>query len=187
MTEAGFAQIDVTPDSASPAMIKNLKKGFAMEDIIRTAELIREFGLPSMWFFLFGGPGENNDTFRETLSFIDAHISRDDLVYMSSGLRIYPGTPLHQTALDEGIISKAKSLLNPPLYYHSPGARPNELSGWIREACSTRMNCLPSSETTPPQEMLKEAVELRSARGLDEPMFRTLLRLRREWKACGKL
>jgi radical SAM superfamily enzyme YgiQ (UPF0313 family) len=187
MTEAGFAQIDVTPDSASPSVIRNLCKGFTMDDICRTANLIREFDIPSMWFFLFGGPGENRKTFNETLSFIDHYINPDDLVYMSGGLRIYPGTPLYTTALDEGIISASDNLLDPSVFYFSKDAPQEQLREWTLDACKLRLNCLPSAETTPPAEMLREAVLMRNASGLTEPMFRTLMRIRREWKANGKL
>ncbi|MCX6285730.1 MAG: radical SAM protein [Bacteroidetes bacterium] len=187
MTEAGFAQIDVTPDSASVTVIKNLLKGFTIDDIRRTAMLIREFNFPSMWFFLFGGPGENRGTFNETLNFIDNFINPNDLVYMSGGLRIYPGTPLFDVALKEGFISDSDNLFKPSVFYFSKESPQAVLRDWITEACRDRLNCLPSYETNAPAEMLREAVSTRSNQGLTEPMFRTLLRLRREWKISGKL
>jgi len=187
MKEAGFAQIDVTPDSASPRVIRNLRKGFTMEDIRRTAGFIREFDIPSMWFFLFGGPGESSETFHETLSFIDDFISRDDLVYLSGGLRVYPATPLYNIALKEGRITTAERLLHPPFFYFSEESPQAKLKSWIDDACRERINCLPGSTTNPPEEMMREAVAQRLARGLTEPMFRTLLRLRKEWKEEGRI
>ena len=187
MIEAGFVQIDVTPDSTSPAMIKNLRKGFSIEDIRRTADLINKFNLPSMWFFLFGGPGECRKTFNETIDFIDGYINPADLVYMSAGLRIYPGTPLYKTALKEGIISATDNLLNPSVFYFSKAAPRLELKEWILDACKDRLHCLPAYETTPPAEMMREAVAVRKAQNLAEPMFRTLLRIRKGWKSKGKL
>ncbi|MEI6883208.1 MAG: radical SAM protein [Bacteroidota bacterium] len=187
MLDAGFAQIDVTPDSASASVVRNLRKGFTMEDIRRTASLISEFNLPSMWFFLFGGPGENRETFNETLSFIDDYINPEDLVYMSTGLRIYPGTHLYNIALREGYFKASDNLLQPSLFYFSKKSPRVLLSEWIREASLSRFNCLPASETNPPQEMLNDAVRIRTAQGLTEPMFRTLLRIRRDWKRAGRL
>jgi len=187
MIDAGFAQIDVTPDSASPPIIKNLRKGFSIEDIRRTANLIREFDLPSMWFFLFGGPGETRDTFNETVDFIDEFIKPDDLVYMSGGMRVYPGTPLYNLAMTEGYFKEGDNILQPSLFYYSKQSPRAELNRWIREVCEMRLNCLPGSDTTPPAEMLKEAVAIRASRQLSEPMFRTLLRIRREWKEQGRI
>ena len=187
MIEAGFTQIDITPDSASLSMIKNLRKGFTFDDIRRTANLIKEFNLPSFWFFLFGAPGENRETFLETVSFIDDYINKDDLVNLSGGLRIYPGTPLYDIAIREGYIAATDNLLHPSVFYFSKNTPQDKLSKWIEDTCKDRLNCLPSNETTPPAEMLREAVIIRSEQGITEPMFRTLLRIRREWKASGRL
>jgi len=187
MIRAGFAQIDVTPDSASPLVIRNLRKGFTMEDIRRTAMLIKEFDLPSMWFFLFGGPGENKITFTETLNFIDEYINPNDLVYMSGGIRIYPGTYLHKIAVKEGYFPASLNLLQPSVFYFSRESPQASLREWIIEASSSRSHCIPGFETTPPPEILQEALKLRNMEGLTEPMFRTLLRIRRKWKELGRL
>jgi radical SAM superfamily enzyme YgiQ (UPF0313 family) len=179
MQEAGFVQIDATPDSASPTVLKKIGKGFHLKDIIRTAEMIRETGMPTMWFFLFGGPGETAETVQETFSFIDGYISPDDMVFMSPGLRIYPGTPLYRIALKEGVIRKEASLLWPPVYYFSPDAPRAMLDKMLREATLSRPNCILGAEATPPKEMLEEAVRYRAETGVNEPMFRTLLRIRK--------
>jgi len=187
MVRAGFAQIDVTPDSASEIMIKNLRKGFGIDDIHRTADLIREFNLPAMWFFLFGGPGETEQTFRESIDFIDQYVNPEDLVYLSAGLRIYPGTPLHKTAVEEGLLKPGEPIFYPSAFYFSDKLGKEGLDRLIQEASKTRINCLPSNQTTPSPEMIQEAVKLRQIHHLTEPMFRTLLRIRKKWIASGKL
>jgi radical SAM superfamily enzyme YgiQ (UPF0313 family) len=183
MKEAGFTQIDATPDSASPVVISNLKKGFSLEQIRRMALLIREFDLPTMWFFLFGGPGETEETFRETIAFIDEYISPEDLVYLSAGMRIYPGTPLHRIALGEGIITREDPLFRPSPFYFSPLIGRKRLRELVLEVSASRLNCIPADMTGAPPEMVKEAIEVRTREGLNEPMFRTMLRLRRKWAA----
>ncbi len=187
MIDAGFTQIDATPDSASPKVMKNLGKGFNLEETRRMADLIREFNLPTMWFFLFGGPGEDEVTFAETLDFIDQFVNPDDLVYMTAGLRIYPQTPLYNIALKEGKITAAQSILNPPAYYFPDRLPKEKLDSLIEIAARTRPNCLPANSTTPPEEMRKEAFILRQQENLTEPMFRTLLRIRKRWIAEGRL
>ena len=142
------------------------------------ALLIKKFDLPTMWFFLFGGPGETRDTFRETLDFIDKYINTDDLVYMNAGLRVYPGTPLYLTVLKEGLIKPDQPILQPPLFYYSEKCGREEINHLIKEAARTRSNCLPSSETTPSPELIKEAIAFRAEKGLTEPIFRTLLKIR---------
>jgi radical SAM superfamily enzyme YgiQ (UPF0313 family) len=180
MIEAGFVQIDATPDSASPSVLKLLDKGFDLPEIEKMARLIKKYDLPTMWFFLFSGPGETSDTFRETLDFIDNFVSPDDLVYMNAGLRVYPNTPLYSIALKEGLIKPGHSILQPSVYYFSEKCGREEINRLINESAGTRYNCLPSNETTPSPEMIKQAIALRTEKRLIEPMFRTLLRIRKK-------
>lgn len=187
MVGAGFAQIDATPDSASPTMLKNLAKGFHLEEIQKMAELIRKFDLPTMWFFLFGGPGESEKTFQESFDFIKTSINPDDLVYMTAGLRVYPNTPLYNIAMKEGRISEGASVLNPSVYYFSDALGKAKLNQMITQTASEHPNCIPALETTPPPELLREAIEYRRLREIEEPMFRTMLRIRRRWWEEGKI
>jgi pyruvate-formate lyase-activating enzyme len=179
MQKAGFAQIDCTPDSASPEMLRRLAKGFDRESLERTATLISQAKVPTMWFFLFGGPGETEGTFRESLDFIDRFVAPEDMVLMAAGLRIYRGTGLHRQALKDGLVVPGQSLLE-PLFYVSPLLGRQGCIELVEGACATRPHCVPLWEATPSPAMVRHALELRKRQGLDEPMFRTLLHLRRD-------
>ena len=178
MREAGFVQMDCTPDSASPSMLDRLRKNFSLADLERAARCIRDAQLPTMWFFLFGGPGENEQTVRETFAFVDRCIEPLDMVHMTAGLRIYPGTGLHRVALQEGIVDASDDLLR-PRFYVSPQLGKDRLRELLADAAARRPNCVPADESSPPPEMLREAALWREKEGLTEPMFRTLLRVRR--------
>jgi len=187
MIKAGFVQIDATPDTASPSLLLNLRKGFELHEIRQMANNIRKFNLPTMWFFLFGGPGENYNTFMETSDFINQYINPEDLVYMAAGLRIYPKTPLEKIALKEHLIKPGQSLMYPPLFYFSKEIPKDRLEQLIDEISSEQVNCVYSSDTRPSKEMLMETNKIRKEQNLNEPVFRTLLRVRREWKVKGLL
>jgi radical SAM superfamily enzyme YgiQ (UPF0313 family) len=187
MLEAGFVQIDATPDSASPRMLESLGKGFTLDEIRKMATLINKFNMPTMWFFLFGGPGEDEQTFAETLDFIDDFVNPADLVYMNAGMRIYPNTPLFGIAMKEGRLSEAQSVFLPPVYYYSDKLPKDRLDMLIRDAAATRHNCIHALETAPGPDMVAQAHEMRKLHQLDEPMFRTLLRIRKHWMNSGKL
>jgi len=187
MVQAGFRQIDATPDSASPAVLRKIGKGFGLPAIQRMARLIRQFDLPTMWFFLFGGPGENESTFLETLSFIDTFINPLDLVFMSSGMRIYPNTPLHRIALREGSVHPGESLLYPPRFYAPRGISFERLDSLIVSATQERFNCVPAWQTSPSADMIAKAIEMRKNGYGDEPMFRTLLRVRKARMQADKM
>jgi len=178
MLDAGFAQIDSTPDTASPSMLVNFQKNFTLAELENTAAIIREYNMPTMWFFIFGGPGETEKTIGETFDFIDAWVDPLDMVHMTLGLRVYPHTPLYQIALDEGVIRGDDDLVS-PVFYISKHLSRDQLVSLVTGASRTRPNCIPVTESTPPPEMMREAIETRERDNLEEPMFRTLLRIRR--------
>ena len=187
MLRAGFVQIDATPDSASPGVLEKLAKGFRLDEIVKMAGLIRKFNIPTMWFFLFGGPGESEETVMETFDFIKHHISSEDLVYLNSGIRIYPDTPLYRVAVREGKILAGQSVFSPPVYYEPDHISRERIDLHISDLARETHNCIPSSESSPPPEMLAEAMKIRKELNLTEPMFRTLLRIRAEWRKVGKM
>jgi radical SAM superfamily enzyme YgiQ (UPF0313 family) len=180
MKGAGFRQIDCTPDTASPKMLKTLKKNFTLEQLHSCADLIRRHDMPTMWFFMFGGPGETRETVMETFSFIDQHISEKDMVFTGEGVRIYPQTEMYDIALKQGFIKADDNLLE-PVYYVSPDIGKENLSSLLRREIAKRPNVVHSLDSAPKPEMLAEAMAVRKAQGLDEPMFRTLLRLKSKY------
>ena len=121
MKRAGFCSLVITPDSASETMLKNLRKGFGVAEVRRATELAHETGLQCTWFFLLGGPGENENTVEETVSFVETHLNTPQfLTIFLTGLRLLPGTPLTQQAIAEGYISADHDLCEPTFYF-SPG------------------------------------------------------------------
>ncbi len=179
MLEAGFSQIDCTPDSGSASMLKRLGKNFSLEKLQETAIFLKHYNIPTMWFFTFGGPGETEETIQETFDFIDKFIAKEDMVHMTTGLRIYPNTHLHKIATKEKVVTKDDNLLRPKFYVSSNFSN-DQLNSKLKEAARSRPNCIPSSESTPSKEMMAEAIEKRAKENLSEPMFRTLMRIRNQ-------
>jgi radical SAM superfamily enzyme YgiQ (UPF0313 family) len=180
MKQAGFSQIDCTPDTASPAILKTMRKNFTLSMLRRCAGLIRTFEMPSMWFFMFGGPGETPDTVLETFTFIDDFISPQDLVYIGEGIRILPNTGLYDIALKENFVTKNGPMLD-PVFYVSPTIGRENLSRLLSQEIVKRKNVVHAHDCAPSPAMLQEAMALRAAQGLQEPMFRTLLRLKNKY------
>lgn len=180
MRKAGFSQIDCTPDSASDKMLKSLRKGFTRKKLEKVVRILKEAEMPTMWFFVLGGPGETDETLDETFDFIHRFIDERDLVYLTEGLRIYPKTALAETAIQEGLVKKDESLLT-PRFYVSDILGQEKLTARVKEFTSKHHNCLRSVESTPSKEMIQKAIEIRIRENLiEEPMFRTLLRVRKE-------
>ncbi len=123
MKRAGFKSVMCTPESASEVTLKTLRKGFQKHSVIRAAQALREGGLPTYWFFMFGAPGETIDTVRETLAFCEEHIAATDMVLFSTGIRVYSGTPLERQCKDMGWFAE-----DDPLFLPSCSCRPSSIS-----------------------------------------------------------
>jgi anaerobic magnesium-protoporphyrin IX monomethyl ester cyclase len=119
MKIAGFRSLGITAESASDAVLERLEKGFNAAKVREVAERVEKHGIRTLWIFLVGGPGENPRTLEETLSFAEWRLERADAVYLTVGLRIYPGTTLHRTAIGEGVVPADSTLLDPAFYFSS--------------------------------------------------------------------
>lgn len=119
MRQAGFRSVVCSPDSASDEMLIRYRRGFTSQHIEQTAVWAREAGISVLWAFLFGGPGETEQTVKETLAFIERVFTPGDRILCTVGLRIYPDTELAVLAQQEGIVT-ADTDLSEPVFYFSP-------------------------------------------------------------------
>lgn len=120
MIAAGCDAVEFGSESGSATMLKNLGKSFSVDDLRNSSRLCRDEGADFAHYILFGGPGESEATIDETFALMDE--LEPTAVIAMTGIRIFPGTPLHQSALAEGIITPETSLLE-PLFYISPPIR----------------------------------------------------------------
>src|SRR5437773_3419288 len=117
MTLAGFRTLGITAESASDPVLEKLEKGFNAAKVREVAERVESHGIKTLWIFLVGGPGETRHTLEETLHFARWRLIRGDAVYLTVGLRVYPGTTLHRVAIAEGKVAADDSLLAPTFYF----------------------------------------------------------------------
>ncbi|MFN2399083.1 MAG: radical SAM protein [Gemmatimonadaceae bacterium] len=117
MRRAGFRWLGITAESASDSVLEKLQKGFDAATVRRVASDVERSGMGVLWIFLVGGPGESQTTLEETLRFAAWRLKRGDAVYLTVGLRIYPGTTLQRVAIREGVVSADDPLLVPRFYF----------------------------------------------------------------------
>jgi anaerobic magnesium-protoporphyrin IX monomethyl ester cyclase len=117
MRRAGFRALGITAESASDAVLERLEKGFDSAKLREVSARVERAGIRTLWIFLVGGPGETSKTLAETLDFAGSRLDRGDAVYLTVGLRIYPGTTLHRIAMSEGKVSTDDPLLAPTFYF----------------------------------------------------------------------
>ncbi len=56
-------------ESGSPKMLKKMRKGITLDKVRHAFKLTQEVGIKTQAFFLFGMPGETQETIRETIEF----------------------------------------------------------------------------------------------------------------------
>lgn len=172
MQEAGCDALEYGTESGSPAMLKNLGKAFSVDDVRSASLLCRERGMDFAHYILFGGPGETRETVLESFDLMDE--LEPTAVIAMTGIRIFPGTSLHRTALKEGIITADTDLLE-PVFYISP-AIADELVDLVADEAVKRMNwVVPGLEVNISDAML-EALRLFPVNG---PLWKLMKRLGR--------
>ncbi|MBN2027220.1 MAG: cobalamin-dependent protein [Actinobacteria bacterium] len=131
MREAGCAGISIGNESGSEDILASLKKGFSKREVVEAVNASKELGFRINCFLLLGGPGENEETVKES---VDLMLELDPgMVRVTVGIRIYPGCEMHGIALREGVIEPGQNLLYPTFYI----SRETEpwLYDYMRELC----------------------------------------------------
>jgi len=135
MRSLGFRSVILTAESASDVMLASYEKNYRRDRLFTAADSLQRHGIRALWVFLLGGPGETPETVEQTLSFIAEKVPSPNAVYITSGIRIYPGSPIGDE-LDRGRLS-AEDLrrrvehADVPFYYSSQ-TPPNWLEARLR-------------------------------------------------------
>lgn len=114
MARAGCVEVSLGFESGSSKILENLHKKYTLDQVRKASCLLKSYGIQRMGFLLLGGPGETKETVMESLCFADS--LELDMLKLTIGIRIYPGTILSDIAVREGIIDKTNELLTPRFY-----------------------------------------------------------------------
>ncbi len=142
MRDAGFTAVYCSPDAAAPGTIEGYRKDFTMDQLSAMARDSAELGLPVLWSFIFGGPGETPGTARETMRFVREEIDPFHVVMLTHRMRIYPGTALRELADGEGYPPFALDLREPGQFYLSSEITSEEIDALLLEAATTIGNVM---------------------------------------------
>ncbi len=117
MKRAGLYALELGTDAACDRTLAGICKKLSFADVFNVNQACLDEKLPAAHFIMFGGPDEDHATLAEGLDNIDQLGAA--VVFAFSGIRIHPESPLHQRAIDDGLIAAETSLLK-PVYYFSP-------------------------------------------------------------------
>jgi radical SAM superfamily enzyme YgiQ (UPF0313 family) len=117
LADSGLTHVEFGTESLCDPVLAYYRKPFKTTDVYQAHQAAVDAGLYVAHYFIFGGPGETDDSVLETLSNIDK--LNKTVLFLFCGMRIYPFTPLHEIAVKEGWIKKTQNLLEPVFYRHS--------------------------------------------------------------------
>ncbi len=132
MAQAGCKEVSLGFESGSESILKRMNKRYTPADVRRISKMLGKQQIHRMGFLLLGGPGETKDSVEKSLYFAES--LETEVMKITSGIRIYPDTALHRTAVDEGIIEPDEDLLFPK-FYMAKG-----LKGWLEEMVANWMD-----------------------------------------------
>jgi radical SAM superfamily enzyme YgiQ (UPF0313 family) len=114
MAAAGCREVSLGFESGSEEILKRMNKRFKPEDVRRISAMLKKQGIRRMGFLLLGGPGETKETVEKSLYFADS--LETEMMKITVGIRIYPQTPLHRIAVQDGVVAPHEELLFPKFY-----------------------------------------------------------------------
>jgi radical SAM superfamily enzyme YgiQ (UPF0313 family) len=114
LKKSGLSHIEFGTESISDRSLKNYGKNFTVNDVLEKSALCNKLGIDFAHFLILGGYGETDETVNET--FENSKKIERSVFFPFVGMRIYPGTKLHEYALTEGKIEKTDDLIEPKYY-----------------------------------------------------------------------
>ncbi|MFA6318242.1 MAG: radical SAM protein [Elusimicrobiota bacterium] len=135
LRRAGCHDVMFGVESGDDGILKGIRKGFTVEDVRRAFKVCKKHGIGVTGHFIFGLPGETEETIRSTIALakeIDCDFASFNLVMT------LPGTDLYEKAVADGAVAEgaapaACSDVEAPAVTHSR-LTPAELRRWADRA-----------------------------------------------------
>ncbi len=149
MSDIGFRSVILTAESASDTMLASYRKTYRRDALFAAADRLDAHGMIALWVFLLGGPGETEATVEETLAFIEQRVRSPHAVYITSGIRIYDGSPIADDAA-AGVFAKEDLRRRAELpgleFFYSHATPPDWLEARLRSFRATHPHVMLSCE-----------------------------------------
>ena len=97
--------VSIGVESANPGVLKNIKKGFNIEDVSKNIKVLREGGIRVYGQFMIGNPGDTLETIKESIRFAkNSGLSR---------INFYTAQPFPTTKLWDFVMEHGRFLVEP--------------------------------------------------------------------------
>ena len=167
MAAAGCDGIELGTDAVDDGQLARLGKSFDAEVAERANRYCLEAGLQVCQTVIFGAPGETRASIRATCTALRR--MQPTAVVAMTGVRLYPGTPLATSLIDQGrIMASAIGLL--PVFYVEPEVA-DFLPGYLQQQAYEAGNWVLPGLAAP---ILPASQRLLRGLGISGPLWRLL-------------
>jgi radical SAM superfamily enzyme YgiQ (UPF0313 family) len=106
MKQAGCVFINYGIEAMDNEVLKKMKKGLRVEQVIKGIEMTLEAGISPGFNIIFGNIGDNRETLKKGVDFL---LKYDDGAQLRTIRPVtpYPGTPLYYDAIERGLLKDA--------------------------------------------------------------------------------
>lgn len=130
MRMAGCQRISLGVESASPTILKAMKKGVTPEVVLNATRLAQKYGIRCRFFMIYGGPDETLETLEESVQFI--RLARPSEAIFSF-YTVYPGTEDFRLAQEKfGLDGDVFFKQSVGILFQPDDAKINQFNDWYR-------------------------------------------------------
>ncbi len=168
MAACGVKHVEFGTEALCDPVLAAYGKPFRRAEIFAAHRAALAAGLRVAHYFLFGGPGETEQTLDESLANIDR--LEKAALFLFCGMRIYPHTGLHAIALQQGQITAAQPLTEPVFYQPQAVSLP-DIARIVQERARGRDNWVLASGG----EKMSKIMRRMYRRGFSGPLWEYLI------------
>jgi anaerobic magnesium-protoporphyrin IX monomethyl ester cyclase len=132
MKRAGCRSTSIGVETGSPRLLKVIKKGITIAQVVNAFKLAHKCGLPPCLMLFVGTPGESRKTIEETKRLIDKVIHTTTVEHVEI-LEVYPNTPLYEYAKSKGYLNDDYWLTDANEYRFTYENSKEQLQKWATE------------------------------------------------------
>jgi len=105
LKESGCSLIFSGIESIDPKVKEILGKNTSMEQMLKADDSIKKYNIKRLYAFMFGSPGDTEETIR---SYIDFAIETDPFIMLVAPTMAFPGTALYDYAVQHNLLKDPK-------------------------------------------------------------------------------
>lgn len=169
LADCGLQHVEFGTESLADEVLKSYRKPFSVTHVFQAHDAALDAGVHVAHYFLFGGPGETQQSLDVSFSNIDK--LEKTVLFLFCGMRIYPQTALYDISLEQGQIESSQTIIA-PVFYQPPGLPLNSIAQQIETQAQGRINWVTAASGKESAQIMRRMY----AKGYCGPLWEYLIR-----------